>query len=368
MKATLPNKIYSLDVLRGLAALAVVFWHWQHFFYFGDEPKNLQTEKQPFYDIFLLLYKHGDAAVELFFCISGFIFYWLYSSEIHKRNIKAKEFILNRMSRLYPLYILTFLAVFALQLTYKASHGLYFVYQDNDLYHAILNVLMIPAWGFESGWSFNAPVWSVSIEMMLYGIFFLTCLLGKQRVFLIPAFIVIGYITFTVNYKIGLGLFSFFCGAATYIITHAIIKLAGHKSYLITLCIAGASWSALMHFEVVDIFLITVFGFTSVISFLATLSTNPSCNNLFLKGRWIGDMSYSSYLIHFPLQITFALFSDDLGFSREVFYSPQSIIIFMAVLIPLSLSMHYYFEIKAQRYIRSKFTQIKITPEILKQG
>jgi peptidoglycan/LPS O-acetylase OafA/YrhL len=31
-----PTRFYSLDVLRGLAALAVVLYHWQHFFYTGS--------------------------------------------------------------------------------------------------------------------------------------------------------------------------------------------------------------------------------------------------------------------------------------------------------------------------------------------
>ncbi len=31
----LPKHLYSLDVLRGIAALAVVFWHWKHFLVYG---------------------------------------------------------------------------------------------------------------------------------------------------------------------------------------------------------------------------------------------------------------------------------------------------------------------------------------------
>jgi peptidoglycan/LPS O-acetylase OafA/YrhL len=368
MSRVLPEKIYSLDVLRGLAALAVVFWHWQHFFYFGNAPKDFQAERQPFYYLFSLLYKHGDAAVELFFCISGFIFYWLYSSDISKRKISAKKFTLNRISRLYPLYILTFFVVFILQVVYKNYHNLYFVYQDNDLYHAMLNILMIPAWGFETGWSFNAPVWSVSIEVMLYGIFFLSCLFGRLRLSLIPVFILMGYVIFTINYKIGIGIFSFFCGAATYIFTQSLIKVAGQKTHFITLFVVITTWTTLIYFEVNNIFLVTAFGFTSIISFFTTLSTNPSCNKLFLRLRWIGDMSYSSYLIHFPLQITFALCADALGYSRDVFYSTQSMVLFMAVLIPLSLLTHYQFEARVQKYIRNKAMHASASQSILKQG
>lgn len=368
MTFRLPNKIYSLDVLRGLAALAVVFWHWQHFFYIGDSPKGIIFDRQPFYDYLTILYKHGDSAVELFFCISGFIFYWLYSELIYKKEITAREFAINRISRLYPLYILTFIAVFSLQVIYRDSHGSYFVYQQNDLYHAILNILMIPAWGFESGWSFNAPVWSVSIEMMLYGIFFLICLLGRRGLYFIPAFIATGYFTFPINYKVGIGMFSFFCGGATYILTKTVINKWNNNSILISLCAFIAAWSIIIHFGVSNIFLISAFGFTSLILFLTTLSTIPLCNDFFHKFRWIGDISYSSYLIHFPLQIIFSLCADALGYERDIFYSSKSIVIFMMVLIPLSLLTHHYFEIKSQRYMRKKFNKIKNTREIIKQG
>lgn len=368
MTFRLPNKIYSLDVLRGLAALAVVFWHWQHFFYIGDSPKGIIFENQPFYNSLTILYKHGDAAVELFFCISGFIFYWLYSELIYKKIITAKEFIINRISRLYPLYILTFILVFALQVIYRDSHDSYFVYQQNDLYHAILNILMIPAWGFESGWSFNAPVWSVSIEMMLYCIFFIMCLLGSRGLYLIPAFIVIGYFIFTINYKIGIGLFSFFCGGTTYFLAKITINTMNKKANFVTSCIFIAVWLTISHFNISNIFLITAFGFTSLILFLTTLSAIPLCNDFFSKFRWIGDISYSSYLIHFPLQIIFALCADALGYKRDIFYSSKSIFIFMMVLIPLSLLTHHYFEIKAQRYMRRKLNKIKNTREIIKQG
>jgi uncharacterized membrane protein len=27
------ERLHTLDTLRGIAALSVVFWHWQHFFY-----------------------------------------------------------------------------------------------------------------------------------------------------------------------------------------------------------------------------------------------------------------------------------------------------------------------------------------------
>lgn len=351
MNRCLPKKIYSLDVLRGVAALSVVFWHWQHFFYIGGEPSGFIVEKQPFYNYLYIFYLHGDLAVELFFCISGFIFYWLYSKRISERKIGAVEFSLNRLSRLYPLYILTFICVAVLQLLYIKSHNSYFVYQINDKFHALLNIFMISAWGMEDGWSFNAPVWSVSIEIMLYTIFFITCLLGKLRYFAIPFFVISGFHVFQFNYKIGIGLYSFFCGAAAYSVTDKLIKSVRREFFItITTLYLLISWGAIFYFHTHNAFIVTAFGFTSLICFFVCLSCENE--NFLKKIDWIGNLSYSSYLIHFPLQITFALIIDMIGLERVIFYLPISLIIFMLSLVFLSMAIHKFYEMPTQKKIR----------------
>ncbi|MGO4743092.1 acyltransferase family protein [Serratia quinivorans] len=359
MSRSLPEKIYSLDVLRGLAAISVVFWHWQHFFYIGDKPSNFIVEKQPLYNYLSIFYLHGDLAVELFFCISGFIFYWLYSKKISKKEIGVVEFTINRLSRLYPLYILTFILVAILQFFYIKSHNSFFVYQLNDIYHAILNILMIPAWGLESGWSFNAPVWSVSVEIMLYAIFFITCLMGKCRYYLIPFFMLSGFYIFQFNYKIGIGLYAFFCGAAAYTIIAYLIKNIGSKfSAVISGCCMFIGWAYIFYFQTNNAFIVTALGFTSLICFLVCISCESE--GLFKKINWIGNLSYSSYLIHFPLQIIFSLSSDFLGFERSVFYTPISLTLFMATLILTSIATHKFYEMPAQKYIRNSLSAKRV--------
>ena len=170
------QRFHSLDALRGLAALSVVFWHWQHFFY-GSEglASSFERSEQPLYPVFELLYLHGWMAVDLFFLLSGFIFFWLYADRISQGLVTAKEFLVLRLSRLYPLHLVTLLAVIVGQQVYLYSTGggTAFVYQFNDGYHLFLNLLMLPSVGLEKGYSFNAPFWSVSVEVVLYLIFFL---------------------------------------------------------------------------------------------------------------------------------------------------------------------------------------------------
>ena len=71
-------RLYSLDALRGLAALGVVLWHWQHFFTKGmGLPYHAET--LPFFGLLFPFYRFGWLAVFLFFSLSGFVFFWLYA-------------------------------------------------------------------------------------------------------------------------------------------------------------------------------------------------------------------------------------------------------------------------------------------------
>lgn len=56
------------------------------------------------------------------------------------------------------------------------------------------------------------------------------------------------------------------------------------------------------------------------------------------RAGWVGDISYSSYLLHFPLQIVFALEFDGLGFKRDNCFQRWAMLLFFAVLIPMSLA------------------------------
>jgi peptidoglycan/LPS O-acetylase OafA/YrhL len=55
----------------------------------------------PFYDYLSLAYNHGGKAVELFFCISGFVFFMYYFKKIKMRSISPLNFFI-----LFPLLVL----------------------------------------------------------------------------------------------------------------------------------------------------------------------------------------------------------------------------------------------------------------------
>ncbi|WFZ86730.1 acyltransferase [Citrobacter freundii] len=348
------KRIYTLDVLRGFAALFVVLFHWQHFFIKNNTASDIIINRQPFYDFLFIFYRYGLYAVELFFVISGFIFFYLYSDTIHRNKTSAKKFIVNRVSRLYPLYIVTFAIVAILQFFFFKSHDYFFVYPMNDIYHAILNLFMIQSWGFEQGWSFNAPTWSVSIEVLMYVIFFILCKFTSKTTPVSILIVALSCYFFKINSLIMIGAFSFFVGGLAYKFTIAAIKNIGTKLFFIFACVfLLVSWVIIFTMQVEDIFLIVLFGFTSLIFFLVSISAIQ--NDFGKKIEWLGDISYSSYLLHFPLQIIVVYFVDKTGYERDLFYSTKAFILFMLTLMVISYMSYIFIEKPSQQFIRNKF-------------
>lgn len=72
------------------------------------------------------------------------------------------------------------------------------------------------------------------------------------------------------------------------------------------------------------------------------------------KISFLGDISYSVYLLHFPLQLVFYSLAVVLEINLEVFYSPYSLLLFLVVLVVLALASYHYFELPMQKIIRQK--------------
>src|ERR1700759_3427100 len=77
-----------LDGLRGIAALAIVMFHFMEWVY-TDYSRNFIG--------------HGFLAVDFFFCLSGFVIAYAYDDRITKMGMV--EFFKSRLIRLHPLVI-----------------------------------------------------------------------------------------------------------------------------------------------------------------------------------------------------------------------------------------------------------------------
>lgn len=140
-----------LDGLRGIAALAVVTFHFMEWAY-TDSSKNFIG--------------HGFLAVDFFFCLSGFVIGYAYDDRIAK--IGLRNFLLARIIRLHPLVIAgSVLGLLAFLFDPFGGHP--------ELYSAgkiiltfFCSIFLIPLpviadRGFNL-FSFNAPSWSLFWE------------------------------------------------------------------------------------------------------------------------------------------------------------------------------------------------------------
>ncbi len=152
------ERLPGLDLLRGLAAIAVLAFHYTTRFgnIFGH------AAALPF------SVPWGVRGVEVFFVISGF------AIELSlERTNSAREFLVSRALRLYP----TFWAALAVTLVVVGVFGL--PERSISLGSALLNVTMIPAsFGGEVA---DAVYWTLERELRFYGLVLLLMSLGLRR-------------------------------------------------------------------------------------------------------------------------------------------------------------------------------------------
>src|SRR4029079_17390044 len=70
---------------------------------------------------------------------------------------------------------------------------------------------------------------------------------------------------------------------------------------------------------------------------------------------FLGEISYSSYLLHFPLQLAFVLVADAIGLQAKFFSSGIAFALYFAILLSLSIASFRYIERPAQQLLRRKW-------------
>ena len=358
---TLPKHLFSLDIVRGIAAVAVVFWHWQHFFFKQSAlPIEFDRAQQPLYSWFSLLYDHGHLAVPFFFQLSGFVFFWLYLDQVSRGDCSAYKFGVLRFARLYPLHFATLLAVLALQALHAWIIGGYFVYPFNDSYHFLLQLLFASHWGLEKGYSFNAPIWSVSIEIGLYCAFYLFCIAKIHRVAKLTAAILGAYFLM----KLGVGerwaspALAFYIGGLTYELTRSYLNHRTQFTDALVVFAAMIAWAGVFTSGRMEYWLLTRGGINPLFLYSLTIASLVIAETRFpdiaKRGAWIGNLTYSSYLLHFPLQLIFVLCFFMLGYDDFAFRSVPVLLAFLSLLMVLSLITYQWFERPVQSALRSR--------------
>jgi len=77
----------------------------------------------------------------------------------------------------------------------------------------------------------------------------------------------------------------------------------------------------------------------------------------------LGNISYSTYLLHFPLQLGCIIGARSLSLPTTFFYSPWVMLGFFGVLIPISVCSYYFLERPCQKILRQTLLAEKVDPK-----
>jgi len=352
------NKLIFIECLRFFSAFSVLVWHYAHFSFLSYAPLDYNKNNLPFNEILRPLYYLGGAGVLFFWCISGYIFFYKYQNSIIENKTNPKTFFINRFSRLYPLHFLTLIAVFCMQIFYFNQNNTYFVYEFNDLYHLFLQFFFISNWGFENGYSYNGPIWSVSVEIIVYIIFFVTLkFFGKSSFYniLIILTCVLSKVFTDTTYMLFDCVIFFYCGGQTLIITNFLKKKKNlhyfhSKFYIfILILIPFACW--FFELDKIKYFYFLFFLiYGCCLLMISSMKFNLSSKVLNLI-KVMGNMTYGSYLLHFPLQIAIVIIFNYLEIKLPI-YEKWFFLFYIFLVLFLAHISYNKLELPMQNFIR----------------
>jgi peptidoglycan/LPS O-acetylase OafA/YrhL len=178
-----------LDGLRGIAALAVVVFHFMEWIY-TDPAKNFIG--------------HGFLAIDFFFCLSGFVIGYAYDERL--KHIGLKQFFKRRLIRLHPM--VAFGSVIGLlAFLFDPFADYQYEYSITKIFLIFLcSLLMIPfpamAERSFNNFGLNAPSWSLFWEYVA-NIFYALFLVKLPKRYLVLLLVGAAYFLFHTAYQKG---------------------------------------------------------------------------------------------------------------------------------------------------------------------
>ena len=175
------NKIEILEALRGIAAMYVVFHH--------------ITEEGPGYLRYPFI--EGQAAVMLFFILSGFVIYYSSYRSLDAGTFKFKDYFIRRFRRIYPVLIVALLVTY---ISKSIDRNMLVDVGADNLIGNLINLQdlnRLPGMWF-GPYQANTPLWSLSYEWWFYMMFFPIFLYVKPQAqkYLALGLSVLGFFTF----------------------------------------------------------------------------------------------------------------------------------------------------------------------------
>ncbi|MFY4670306.1 acyltransferase family protein [Bacillus anthracis] len=289
----------TIHGLRGLAAILVVLYH----IYKMGQTGGFFSEK-PVEGFFKIYYNFGSMGVNIFFMISGFLIIGSLS-----RYFDIKSFLINRIIRIYPVFLTLHLIVFLMGpiINYEWLGS---VSTKEYLEGFFVNLFLLPG-------IFDLPLaqknaWSLSYEFTFYvisSLFFYSIYKMEKGIFQKIFISMLICITFIIFYNHPTAIFFVIGVCIYYCYKHLKSKYTYKKYYILNgLVLLPTTFFLYDPKDSIAILPLILSGwlFWTVVNEEGILSK-------ILKRRsfqYLGNISYSLYLIHpfamFPLKVIFS--------------------------------------------------------------
>lgn len=341
-----------LTSLRFVAALGVVIHH---------VGMNVEGFSPSARQIINAVREHGNLGVQFFFTLSGFILAYVYST---RDSVDLKPFLIARVARVVPVYffaLIVGLPMLAGNITdHIANHGILLGWLVSAVKAGTV-IFLVQAWLPSAALFWNGVSWTLSAEAFFYSFFPRILKWARPRSVTSLGFILFGLLVFEVaRTMVNIAYPRLLWGCMPVMRIHEFIsgvivcllylrgfvpgKLVGISAALVVAtCLMVPQGEP--GTEVVRT-IGTHVGFCLLISALAI--PRPTGINV---GTWmqplvfLGQISYSMYLLHFPL---LTIWEKTLGPAY------LSLWWFLAVLLLFSSATYLLIEEPARRWIRKQ--------------
>ena len=151
-----PNRLYSLQVFRGIAAMLVVLYH-----------ASVYSQEQLGFSFLGGAFLFGHTGVDFFFVLSGFIIYYIHRADIGLPS-RFRPYLKKRVLRVIPVYWIVTSIKLALIVAIPTLAKSY----ERDPLNLISSYLLLP----QRNLPLIGAAWTLTYEALFY-LFFATLLM-----------------------------------------------------------------------------------------------------------------------------------------------------------------------------------------------
>jgi peptidoglycan/LPS O-acetylase OafA/YrhL len=338
------DQIDSLTGLRAAVAIWVVLMHFR-------EVTPTRVWEFPIGDA---LIANGAFGVDIFFVLSGFILSHVYVKTFHSR-LRANQyfrFLMFRLARIYPVHLVTFVAMLALagvKVMISGSDGLPGRYDPATI---ITTLTLTHSW-FPGIQSPNMPSWSISAEWFAYLAFPTLCILLPRNKW-VPALYIGAALALVFfepfgHYSLSHALAAFLVGMVAF---HSALPAAGRIRFgrLTGLCVAGmiVFWAQGPNPR-------NEIGLLLSAALIVALVDSQDFLSQVLSSRlvvYLGEISYSLYMVHWPVRVAIRSALQMLGLLDSL---PSAIVVSGYVIAALlgAIASYHFIEVPGRTLLRT---------------